>query len=116
METNKTHLLYALGAGLLLSDIVPTPGDAYFFYKQRINKEKLEKGEITPKQYWTRDAVGYYGINALWWSTVLGATYIFGKDYKQKRNILIGLLAGGIVLGVIAKNIKKDEEFYAKES
>ena len=115
-NSQKTSLLYAVGLGLLLSDLVPTPADAYYFYKQRKNKEKLTKGEITPKQYWTRDAIGYYGLNALWWSAVLGSTILFGKDYKQKRNILIGLVAGGLVVGVISKNIKKDEEFYANKS
>lgn len=112
-DNHKTNLLYALGFGLLLSDLIPTPADALYFYKQRKNKEKLESKEITPKQYWVRDALGYYGLNALWWSAVLGATYVLGKDYKQKRNILIGLVAGGLVVGVIAKNIKKDEEHYA---
>lgn len=112
-DNHKTNLLYALGFGLLLSDLIPTPADALYFYKQRKNKEKLESKEITPKQYWVRDAFGYYGFNALWWSAVLGATYVLGKDYKQKRNILIGLVAGGLVVGVIAKNIKKDEERYA---
>ena len=114
-DTHKTNLLYALGVGLLLSDLIPTPADALYFYKQRKNKQKLENKEITPKQYWIRDAMGYYGFNALWWSSVLGATILLGKDYKQKRDILIGLVAGGLVVGVIAKNIKKDEEYYANK-
>lgn len=116
MENNhKTAIIYAVGVGLLLSDLLPTPADALYFYRERINKEKLTKGEITPKQFWMKEAVGYYGYNAIWWSLVLGSTIIFGKDYKQKRNILIGLVAGGLVVGVIAKNIKKDEEFYANK-
>lgn len=113
-ESNKTKALYAVGLGLLLSDLIPTPSDAVYFYRQRINKQRLEKQEITPKQYWLKDAINYYGLNALWWGGVLLATYYIGKDYKQKRNILIGLIAGGAVVGVIAKNIKKDEEFYKK--
>jgi len=111
-HTDKTKMLYAVGLGLILSDIIPTPADALYFYRQRVDKQELEQGKITPKQYWVRDAVGYYGYNALWWSAVLSATYYFGKDYTQKRNILIGLIAGGAVIGVLAKNIKKDEEFY----
>lgn len=111
--TNKTNLLYAVGVGLLLSDIVPTPADAYFFYRQRKNNELLERGNITAKQYWLRDAMGYYGYNAIWWGAVLGATHAFGKTYEQKRNILVGLLASGLVVGVIAKNIQKDEQRYA---
>jgi len=38
----------------------------------------------------------------------------FGKTYEQKRNIGLSLIAGGVVLGVLAKNIKKDEKFYSE--
>jgi uncharacterized membrane protein YkvI len=111
-NSTNTKLLYAVGVGLILSDIIPTPADALVFYRQRINKQALEKGEITPKQYWEREAFNYYALNPIWWLGVLGITHAFGNTYEQKRNILIGLVAGGVVLGVLAKNIKKDEEFY----
>ena len=110
----NTKMLLAVGVGLILSDIIPTPADGLYFKLQQSNKEKLSKGEITPKQYWTRDALAYYGLNPLWWSLVLGASLYLGKDFKQKKNIMIGLVAGGVVLGVLYKNVKKDEKFYAE--
>lgn len=113
---NKTHLLYALGIGLLVSDLIPTPADAVYFRLQQKNKQKLELKEITPKQYWTRDAINYYGLNALWWGGVLGVSLIVGKNYYQKRNLMLGLIAGGVVIGVIHKNIRKDEAFYSKQN
>ena len=114
MENNhKITVLYALGVGLLLSDLIPTPADAIYFNYQRNNKQKLEQALITPKQYWTRDAVGYYGFNAIWWTSVLGASFLIGKDFVQKRNLMIGLLAGGAVIGVLHANIQKDKKFYA---
>jgi uncharacterized membrane protein YkvI len=109
---DKTHLLYAVGLGLLLSDLIPTPADSVYFYLQQKNKEKLEKKEITPKQYWTKDAVNYYGLNALWWGGVLITTHYIGSGYEQKRNLLIGLIGAGAVFSVLSNNIKKDEEFY----
>lgn len=114
-NSTNTKLLYAVGVGLILSDIIPTPADGLVFYRQGINKQALEKGEITPKQYWQREAFNYYALNPIWWLGVLSVTYAFGKSYEQKRNILLSLVAGGIVVGVLAKNIKKDEEFYKKE-
>lgn len=109
---NKEYLLYAFALGLLISDLAPTPADPIYFSQQRKNKEKLERGELTPKQYWRKDAVNYYLFNAIWWSLVLLAVYFTGKDYTQKRNIFIALLAGGAVIAVINRNIKKDTEFY----
>ena len=113
---HKVKLLYALGAGLLISDLIPTPADGLYFNYQRSNKQKLEKEEITPKQYWVRDAVGYYGFNAIWWTSVLGASYFLGKDFYQKRNLMIGLIAGGVVFSVINKNIKSDVAFYKSQN
>ena len=109
---HKTKLLYAIGAGLLLSDLIPTPADGVYFAYQQKNKQKLEEEKITPKQYWLKDALGYYGFNAVWWSSVLGISYVLGKDYYQKRNLMIGLIAGGVVISVLNKNIKKDIAFY----
>ena len=110
----NTKLLLAVGVGLILSDIIPTPADGLYFKWQQSNKEKLNKGEITPKQYWTRDAPAYYGLNPIWWSLVLGASVYMGKSYEQKKNIMLSLIAGGVVLGVLLKNVKKDEKFYAE--
>jgi len=111
---NKTKLLYAVGIGLLASDLIPTPMDAVYFKLQRIHKEKLETGQMTPKEYWVKDAINYYGLNALWWGGVLLVSVSVGKNFTQKRNLMLGLIAGGIVLNVLNKNIRKDEEFYKR--
>lgn len=109
-------ILYAGAIGLLLSDVIPTPADGLYFRLQQKNKAKLEQGEITPKQYWVRDAVYYYGLNPLWWSLVLGAMVLTKGDYSKKAKIGLGIVAGGMVLGVLSKNIKKDEELMKKLS
>jgi len=107
-------LLYVAGISFILSDITPTPADAVYFRFQQKNKAKLEAKELTPKQYWTRDAVMYYGLNPLWWSLVFGAVYLTKGDYNQKLKVGFGLLATGVVVGVLNKNIKKDESLIKK--
>lgn len=102
-------LLYAAALGLLVSDIIPTPADAIYFRLQQKNKRKLEKGEISPKQYWTRDAIAYYGLNPLWWSLVLAATYYTNGGVTDKAKVAIGVIAAGAVIGVLQRNIIEDE-------
>lgn len=102
-------VLYAGLIGLLLSDIIPTPADALYFRLMEKNKQQLEKKEITPKQYWTRDAALYYGLNPLWWLLVLGIVVKTKGGLDNKLKWGIGLVGAGAVLGVISKNIKEEE-------
>lgn len=102
-------VLYAGLLGLLISDIVPTPADALYFRSMEKNKQLLEAGKITPKQYWTRDALLYYGLNPLWWSLVLGAVVLSKGDLSSKVKLGIGLVGAGVVIGVINKNIREEE-------
>lgn len=94
--------------GLVLSDIIPTPGDALYFHRQQVLKSKLEKKEITPKQYWIKDATGYYLYNSVWWALVFGVVMLSKGSFDQKLKLGIALSGTGVVIGVLAKNIKKD--------
>lgn len=103
-------ILYAGALGLILSDVIPTPADGLYFYLQQKNKAKLESKEITPKTYWTRDAIYYYGLNPIWWTLVLGVVYFTKGGYTQKAKVGLSLVAAGLVFGVLSQNIKKDEK------
>lgn len=102
-------VLYAGLLGLLISDIVPTPADALYFRLMEKNKQKLENKEITPRQYWTRDAVLYYGLNPLWWSIVLGAVVLTKGDLSNKIKVGLAVVGGGVVIGALSKNIREEE-------
>ena len=111
----KEKILFAVGLGLFLSDLIPTPADAVYFDYIRKNRIKLDQKIITPKKYWTNEAIAYYGFNAIWWAGVLGVSYALGKNYYSKRNIFLGLVAGGITIAVLNKNIKKDKELISQK-
>lgn len=103
-------VLYAGLLGLLVSDIIPTPADAVYFRLQEKNKQKLDSGIISPKQYWTRDALMYYGLNPLWWSLVLIAVVNTKGGLDNKLKLGLGLIGAGAVFGVLAKNIREEEK------
>ena len=102
-------VLYAGLIGLLVSDIVPTPADAIYFRLMEKNKQLLEEKKISPKQYWTRDAAMYYGLNPLWWLLVLGIVVKTKGGLDNKLKWGIGLIGAGAVIGVLSKNIKEEE-------
>ena len=102
-------VLYAGLIGLLVSDIVPTPADAIYFRLMEKNKQLLEEKKISTKQYWTRDAAMYYGLNPLWWLLVLGIVVKTKGGLDNKLKWGIGLIGAGAVIGVLSKNIKEEE-------
>lgn len=103
-------VLYAGLIGLVVSDIIPTPADAIYFRMMEKNKQKLEDGKITPREYWTRDAMLYYGLNPLWWTLVLIAVVNMKGGLDDKIKVGIGLVGAGAVIGVISKNIREEEK------
>lgn len=105
-----TALLYAGVLGLLLSDVVPTPADYFYFKLSRSNRVRYENKEITPKQYWLNESVLYYGLNPLYWAIVLGAVVSTKGDVSDKAKVGLAIIAAGAVVGVLAKNIKQDTE------
>lgn len=105
-----TALIYAGLFGLLLSDIIPTPADALYFKYQSKLKDQIHSNEITPKQYWLRDAASYYFLNPIWWIIVILIITNIKGDSKKKLKFSLGIIAAGLVVTVIYKNIKKDEQ------
>ena len=111
-SNEREKVLLALGGGLVVSGFLPTPADAWNFHQQRILRQKLVKGEITPKKYWRKIAMNHYGYTTLYWLSVVGISFALGKNFEQKRNILVLTAIGGAVFGVLANNVKKDEKFF----
>lgn len=103
-------ILYAGAIGLVLADSIPTPADGLFFNLEKKLRDQWESGKLTPNQYWWRQAGIYYVPNIIWWSLVLGAVVLTGKDFNQKWKIGLGLISGGAVIAIIHKNIQKDKE------
>lgn len=103
-------VLYGSLIGLVVSDIIPTPADAVYFRMMEVNKRLLEENKITPRQYWTRDAALYYGLNPIWWLLVLGVVVNTKGGLDNKLKLGVALIGAGAVFGVISKNIREEEQ------
>ena len=108
-------VLYAGLIGLVLSDIIPTPADAIYFTVERNLRDKWKRGEITPKQYWTKTTASYYLLNPLWWGIVSAITLSVKGDAEKKLKVAGALIGSGIAFAVIYKNIKKDNKDLEQE-
>lgn len=107
------HAIGALYLGLavaVVADVIPHPMDAVYFSIQKKNRDKFISGEITPKQYWRRNIISYYGCDAVWWAFLLLVAISVGGKAKDKLVVVGSIIGAGAVIGIIHRNIKKDEE------
>ncbi len=105
---HATGALYIGLLGLLLSDIIPTPGDALYFSLERKLRDEWKAGSITAKQYWARETTYYYGLNAAWWLIVILIAINIKGPVTRKMNFALAIIGIGAVSAVIYKNIHKD--------
>lgn len=105
---HASGVLYAGAAGLLLSDIIPTPADALYFHTEKRLRDKWKNNEITPEKYWLKTAAAYYLYNPVWWGLVITAMYFTKGDVKDKAKIGLIIVGAGAVVGVIYRNYTKD--------
>lgn len=103
-------LIYTAIITAAVTDFIPTPADYFYFRTQEKIKQELKNGTISPTQYWIRDAASYYLYNPAWWILFGFAVVKFGHTTQDKVKIAIGLASAGAVVGILAKNIKTDEQ------
>lgn len=108
-------VLYAGAVGLILSDIIPTPADALYFYYERKLRNQWKAGTITPQNYWRKSVAAYYLLNPLWWTGVLATLYYVKGDVKQKAKVGLAVVGVGAVIGIIYRNYTKDIQDAKKE-
>lgn len=105
-----TGVLYIGLLSATLADLLPHPMDAVYFKLQKSNRDKFISGEITPKQYWRRNVIAYYGCDAIWWGFLLGVAVLTKGSFKDKMVVVGSIIGAGAVIGIIHQNIKKDIE------
>lgn len=108
-------VLYAGAVGLLLSNIIPTPADALYFYREKKLKEKWDNKEITPEKYWQKTATAYYVYKPVWWGLVISAMYFTKGDVKDKAKIGLMIVGAGAVVGIVYRNYTKDIQDVRRE-
>jgi hypothetical protein len=101
-------VLYAGAVGLALSDMIPTPANALYFYTEKKLRDKWKAGEITPEKYWKKTAMAYYVGKPIWWILVLGVVFHVDGDLTKKAKIGLTMVGVGAIIGIIYKKYSQD--------
>lgn len=98
------------------ANIIPTPFDS--IYLSRVNKleREFDDGKISAEKLECHVAGEYYLWTTLWYATLFTGIYAFGGEYKNNAKILLAVVAGGLVLGAVQKNIDIDKSIQARKA
>ena len=109
-DGNGNTLLYTALIAAAVANTLPTPFDSIYF--RRVNKlqRDYDENKITPEKLEWHIAGEYYLWTSLWYATLFTGIYAFGGKYKTNAKILLALVAGGLVIGSVQKNIQVDKE------
>jgi hypothetical protein len=114
-EGNGNAILYTALLGAMIANAVPTPFDAIYFRNVNRLERKFDAGEITAEKLEWNVAGQYYAWTALWYATLFTGIYAFGGQYKNNARILLALVAGGLVIGSVQKNIQTNKEIQKRK-
>lgn len=114
-DGNGNTILYTALLAAAIANTIPTPFDSIYF--RRVNKLQREYDEdkISPEKLEWHIAGEYYLWTSLWYATLFTGVYAFGGKYKTNAKILLGLVAGGLVIGAVNKNIEINKQLKAQK-
>ena len=109
-EGNGNAIIYTALLGAMIANAVPTPFDAFYFKNVNKLERQFDAGEITAEKLEWNVASQYYLWTAGWYLTLFTGIYAFGGKYKNNARVVLALVAGGLVIGTVQKNIQYDKE------
>lgn len=115
-EGNGNTIIYTALIAAGLANMIPTPFDGIYFRRVNQLERDFDSGKITAESLEWHVAGEYYLWTAIWYGALFTGIYAFGGKYKNNARILLGLVASGLVIGAIQKNIQVDKEVANKKA
>jgi len=105
-EGNGNTIIYTVLLSAMAANAIPTLADGIYF--RRVNKleRDFDAGLISAEKLEWHVAGEYYLWTAAYYGALFLAIYSFNGKYKTNARIILGLAAGGLVIGAVQKNIQ----------
>ena len=108
-EGNGNAIIYTALLAAMVANAFPTPADAIYFARVNKLERAFDAGQISAEEVEWKVAGEYYLWTALWYGLLFTGIYSFGGKYKTNARIILALAAGGLIVGVVQKNIEVDK-------
>lgn len=115
-DGNGNTLLYTALIAAALANVVPTPFDSIYFRRMNTLQRKYDNNEISPESLEWHVAGEYYLWTTLWYGALFTGIYAFGGKYQNNAKVLLAVVAGGLVIGAVNKNIEINKKIKASET
>jgi hypothetical protein len=115
-EGNGNALIYTALLAAAIANTLPTPFDSIYFRRMNKLQRDYDAKLITPEKLEWHVAGEYYLWTSLWYATLFTGIYAFGGKYKTNAKILLTLVAGGLVIGTVKKNIEINKKLLTNKT
>lgn len=115
-EGKGNALIYTALLAAAIANILPTPFDSIYFRRMNKLQRDYDAKLVTPEKLEWHVAGEYYLWTSLWYATLFTGIYAFGGKYKTNAKILITLVAGGLVIGAVKKNIEINKKLLTNKT
>jgi hypothetical protein len=107
---NGNAIIYTALLGAMVANAMPTPFDSIYFRNVNKLERQFDAGEISAEKLEWNVAGQYYLWTAGWYLALFTGIYAFGGKYKNNAKVLLALIAGGLVVGTVQRNIQYNKE------
>ena len=107
---NGNSIIYTALIAAAIANTLPTPFDSIYFRRVNQLQRDYDEDKITAEKLEWHVAGEYYLWTSLWYATLFTGVYAFGGKYKNNARVLLAVVAGGLVLGAVNKNIDVDKQ------
>lgn len=115
-EGNGNALIYTALLAAAIANTLPTPFDSIYFRRMNMLQREYDEKKISPEKLEWHVAGEYYLWTSLYYVTLFTGIYAFGGKYKTNAKIILALVAGGLVIGAVNKNIEIDRNILNKKN
>lgn len=112
---NGNTLIYTALIAAALANTLPTPFDSIYFRRMNKLQRDYDEDKISPEKLEWHMAGEYYLWTSLWYAALFTGVYALGGQYKTNAKVLLTLVAGGLVVGAVQKNIQINKDIRAKK-
>lgn len=113
-DGNGNTLIYTALLAAAIANTLPTPFDSIYFRRMNKLQRDYDEDKISPESLEWHVAGEYYLWTSLWYVALFTGVYALGGKYKNNAKILLTVVAGGLVLGAVQKNIQINKEIKSR--